>query len=58
MLAIVTGRRQMFTPGGRQMMVSLTSHLLDGMDIFLGFSLILLTATLVATFGEQIRMRP
>jgi hypothetical protein len=48
----------MFTPGGRQMTVSLTSHLLDGMDIFLGFSLILLTATLVATFGEQIRMRP
>jgi len=48
----------MFTPGGRQMTSPLISHLLDGMDIFLGFSLILLTATLVATFGEQIRMRP
>jgi hypothetical protein len=48
----------MFTPGGRQMTSPLISNLLDGMDIFLGFSLILLTATLVATFGEQIRMRP
>ena len=37
---------------------TISSHLLDGMDIFLGFSLILLMATLVATFGEQIRMRP
>jgi hypothetical protein len=58
MLAIVTVRRQMFTPGGRQMTGTLISHLLDGMDIFLGFSLILLTAILIATFGEQIRMRP
>jgi hypothetical protein len=37
---------------------TLMSHLLDGVDIFLGFSLILLVATLIATFGEQIRMRP
>jgi hypothetical protein len=48
----------MFTPEGRQITVSFNSHLLDDMDIFLGFSLIILTATLVATFGEQIRMRP
>ena len=34
------------------------SPLLDGADIFLGFSFILLVAGLIATYGEQIRMRP
>jgi hypothetical protein len=34
------------------------SSLLDGVDIFLGFSLILFVAAMIATYGEQIRMRP
>jgi hypothetical protein len=34
------------------------SPLLDSVDIFLGFSLILLVAVMIATYGEQIRMRP
>ena len=34
------------------------SPLLDSVNIFLGFSLILLVAGLIATYGEQIRMRP
>lgn len=34
------------------------SSLFDGVDIFLGFSLILFTALMIATYGEQIRMRP
>lgn len=34
------------------------SPLLDGLDVLLGFSLILLVAGLIATYGEQIRMRP
>ena len=49
---------QLFASGGRQMTGTLMSHLLDGVDIFLDFLLILLVATLIATFGEQIRMRP
>jgi hypothetical protein len=32
--------------------------LLDSVDIVLGFSLIILVAGLIATYGEQIRMRP
>jgi hypothetical protein len=32
--------------------------LLDSLDIFLGFSLIIFVAGLIATYGEQIRMRP
>jgi hypothetical protein len=32
--------------------------LLDSLDIFLGFSLIIFVAVLIATYGEQIRMRP
>ena len=34
------------------------SPLLDSAGIFLGFSLVLLVAGLIATYGEQIRMRP
>jgi hypothetical protein len=34
------------------------SSLLDSADIFLGFSLIVFVAALIATYGEQIRMRP
>jgi hypothetical protein len=34
------------------------SPLLDSADIFLGFSLIMLVAVLIVTYGEQIRMRP
>jgi hypothetical protein len=34
------------------------SPLLDSVNIFLGFSLIFLVAGLIATYGEQIRMRP
>jgi hypothetical protein len=34
------------------------SPLLDSVDIVLGFALILLVAGFVATYGEQIRMRP
>jgi hypothetical protein len=34
------------------------SPLLDSADIVLGFALILLVAGLIATYGEQIRMRP
>ena len=34
------------------------SPLLDSADIFLWFSLILLVAGFIATYGEQIRMRP
>jgi hypothetical protein len=34
------------------------SPLLDSLNIFFGFSLILLVAGLVATYGEQIRLRP
>jgi hypothetical protein len=33
------------------------SPLLDAVDIFLGFSLILFVAAMIATYGEQIRMR-
>jgi hypothetical protein len=40
------------------MAVTFISSLLDGVDIFLGFSLILFVAILIATYGEQIRMRP
>lgn len=32
--------------------------LFDSVDIFLGFSLILFVAIMVATYGEQIRLRP
>jgi hypothetical protein len=34
------------------------SPLLDGASIFLGFTLILFVAGFIATYGEQIRMRP
>jgi hypothetical protein len=34
------------------------SPLLDALDFFLGFSIILFVAALIATYGEQIRMRP
>jgi hypothetical protein len=34
------------------------SPVLDSVDIFLGFSIILFVAALIATYGEQIRMRP
>ena len=34
------------------------SPLLDSADIFLWFSLILFVAGFIATYGEQIRMRP
>jgi hypothetical protein len=34
------------------------SSLLDAADIVLGFSLIVLVAFLISTYGEQIRMRP
>jgi hypothetical protein len=34
------------------------SPLLDSADIFLGFTLILFVAVFIATYGEQIRMRP
>ena len=34
------------------------SPLLDSVDIFLGFTLILFVAGFIATYGEQIRMRP
>lgn len=37
---------------------SFISSLLDGVDIFLGFSLILFVAVVIANFGEQIRLRP
>jgi hypothetical protein len=47
-----------YLPGGRQMAVTFISSLLDGVDIFLGFSLILFVAAMIATYGEQIRMRP
>ena len=30
----------------------------DSLHIFLGFSLILVVAGLIATYGEQIRLRP
>jgi hypothetical protein len=40
------------------MAVTFISTLLDGVDICLGFSLILFVAILIATYGEQIRMRP
>ena len=34
------------------------SPLLDALDIFLGFSIILFVAALIVTYSEQIRMRP
>jgi hypothetical protein len=34
------------------------SPILNSLDIFLGFSIILLVAALIATYGEQIRLRP
>jgi hypothetical protein len=34
------------------------SPMFDSLDIFLGFSLILTVAALIATYGEQIRLRP
>ena len=34
------------------------SPLLDSANIFFGFTLILLVAGFIATYGEQIRMRP
>jgi hypothetical protein len=34
------------------------SPMLDSLDIFLGFSLIIFVAALIATYGEQITMRP
>ena len=37
---------------------TLISPLLDSMDVFLGFSLIIFVAGFIATYGEQIRMRP
>jgi hypothetical protein len=47
-----------YCPGGRQMSGAFLSPLLDSVDIFLGFSLILFVAVMIATYGEQIRMRP
>ena len=34
------------------------SPMLDTLDVFLGFSLIIFVAGLIATYGEQITMRP
>jgi hypothetical protein len=34
------------------------SPMLDNLDVFLGFSLIIFVTGLVATYGEQITMRP
>jgi hypothetical protein len=34
------------------------SPLLDSVDLFLGFSLILFVAGFIATYGEQIPVRP
>jgi hypothetical protein len=40
------------------MVGSFISPLFDGVDIFLGFSFILFVAVMIATYGEQIRLRP
>jgi hypothetical protein len=34
------------------------SPMLDSLDVFLGFSLIIFVAGLIATYGERITMRP
>jgi hypothetical protein len=34
------------------------SPMLDSLDVFLGFSLIIFVAGLIATYGEQITRRP
>jgi hypothetical protein len=34
------------------------SPVLDSVDVFLWFSLIIFVAAFIATYGEQIRMRP
>ena len=34
------------------------SPLFDSLNFFLGFSLIILVAVMIATYGEQIRLRP
>jgi hypothetical protein len=57
-LGILFAGNRDYLPGGRQMAGAFISTLLDGVDIFLGFSLILFVAGMIATYGEQIRMRP
>ena len=53
-----TSKASVSALGGRYMTGMFISPMLDSLDVFLGFSLIIFVAGLIATYGEQITRRP